>query len=505
MIIQNKQEKAALALKEILSSAIGISNEKGKSHTLEVIFTELVKQNRFDEALTCIGGISDVSLKIKRLAAISTVLSKQGNPEEAAIVMKQAIFCAEGLRDELTKSSALESISINLVIQGEFEEGLSWTGGISYDLLKSRTLARISEELAKQGRLDVALICLEGISNERLKIIALAAISTELSKQEKYKEAATVMKKGISLAERTSDNWYKSNALSEISAELAKQGMLEEALSCAKGISDDREKSNALSEISTELAKLGKLEEALSCAGGINDDDTKSYAFREICAELAKQGRFEEALFCATGISDELWKSSALKDISAELAKQGKLEEAEAIGLEIPHLAERHQTWIGIAKEILEIQTPYEALLKSEEVKSEEANLFYKRGWAQNVNVVHANAELVYRALPFLAEDTESLEVLLQKYAQYTLCFGKPQPVLVERLNRTLNVQWMMDIVAQFPQPQNQNRQSTNLEEWISSITDEDTRDQIELWAFKVGKGSMTEEAFAKKVASLLN
>ncbi|MCE2711473.1 MAG: NACHT domain-containing protein, partial [Cryomorphaceae bacterium] len=139
-----------------------------------------------------------------------------------------------------------------------------------------------------------------------------------------------------------SSDYRKSSALKDISAELAKQGKLEEAasamqqaLACATGISDDYLKSSALKDISAELAKHCKLEEAasamqqaLACATGISDESDKSSALKDISAELAKQGKLEEALACATGISDDYLKSSALKDISAELAKHCKLEEA---------------------------------------------------------------------------------------------------------------------------------------------------------------------------------
>jgi len=74
-------------------------------------------------------------------------------------------------------------------------------------------------------------------------------------------------------------------------------------LECARGISD---KSSALHYISAELAKQGHVEEALACARGL--EYWKSWALRDISAELAKQGHVEEAassmqeaLACARG------------------------------------------------------------------------------------------------------------------------------------------------------------------------------------------------------------
>jgi hypothetical protein len=92
--------------------------------------------------------------------------------------------------------------------------------------------------------------------------------------------------------------------------------------------------------------------------------------------------------------------------------------------------------------------------------------------------------------------DTASIENLLQKHALLQVCFGNPSGELTNRLNRTLNIQWALDIAAQFPKQTATQRLSTNLEEWLPHIEDEDTRDQIELWARQVIKGKITEEQF---------
>ena len=110
---------------------------------------------------------------------------------------------------------------------------------------------------------------------------------------------------------------------------------MQEALACARGISADYDKSEALKDISAELAKQREFEEAdsamqeaIECALGISDGYEKNNWLKDITTELSKQGKFEEALACAKGISDKPDKISALKLISAELSKQGKIKEA---------------------------------------------------------------------------------------------------------------------------------------------------------------------------------
>jgi hypothetical protein len=80
---------------------------------------------------------------------------------------------------------------------------------------------------------------------------------------------------------------------------------------------------------------------------------------------------------------------------------------------------------------------------------------------------------------------------------------GKPSRELTDRLNRTLNIQWALDIAAQFPKEESSARLSTNLDTWLHKIEDEDDREQIELWAKQVAKGKITEEEFGERVNGL--
>lgn len=83
------------------------------------------------------------------------------------------------------------------------------------------------------------------------------------------------------------------------------------------------------------------------------------------------------------------------------------------------------------------------------------------------------------------------------------LLFLRSRTERIARYNKTLNIQWALDIKAQFPEDGVVERRSDNLEGWIGDIEDEDDRAQIELWANKVNKGKMTEEEFGEKVRGL--
>ncbi|MFM8319007.1 MAG: hypothetical protein ACKOAV_11650, partial [Bacteroidota bacterium] len=48
--------------------------------------------------------------------------------------------------------------------------------------------------------------------------------------------------------------------------------------------------------------------------------------------------------------------------------------------------------------------------------------------------------------LPIIDNDTENIQIILQKHALYELIFGNPSAEKVNRLNHTLNIQWAIDI-----------------------------------------------------------
>jgi len=208
----------------------------------------------------------------------------------------------------------------------------------------------------------------------------------------------------------------------------------------------------------------------------------------------------QEALTYARDISYESNKSSALFDISTELAKQGDWALAETIGLEIPQLAERQNCWKNMPINCYKVNGWQKAILQVNQLQSDEARIFYLKGWAEVVDVFDAGADCVQVALSHLAHDAESVEMLLQTHALREVFFGHADPENINQLNRSLNIQWALDIKAKFPQKESNARLSANLGEWLHEIDDEDDKEDILGWAEKVSSGKMTEEKFAERV-----
>ena len=82
--------------------------------------------------------------------------------------------------------------------------------------------------------------------------------------------------------------------------------------------------------------------------------------------------------------------------------------------------------------------------------KSDESQLFYIKGWSTNVAIKDVSAICISKVLPLFVNDIGSIELNLQKFALHEIMLDLTLPELQQRLNRTLNIQWAIDIKNQF-------------------------------------------------------
>ncbi len=523
-IKQGKSEKVASMIKLALQCSVGISGEGFIDNALFLISIELAKQGKIEEAFVCVGGIHFKFWKDDALNNISIELTKQGKIKEA-LASARGISVAKDIISINGKSDAISNIYNELFIQGKIEEATSiLQEAIEYarDIIdehdKSKALTAISNVLAEQGKneqaselLNEAIECSLKFCDEREKIKVLSAITCSIAKQGRMEEANDVMQKALERSRELSDEWKKFKAFRVIYTDLAKHGRTEEAykvileaLNKAKIISIDWQKMEALQSISTALASQGRIEEAIESASIITFEWDYNYALIAISIAYAKQRKNTEALKYANIIIFDDLKCKALKDISTELAKQGDWQLAETTSIEIPLIAERQSCWKTIAKNTCKEMGWGKALLQANQFISDEAQLFYLKGWTESVNLDDVDVTCLQEALHNLVYDSESIEELLQKYALNELFFGDASKEQINRLNKSLNIQWAIDIKAQFPSTEEMQRLSTNLEEWLHIISDEDDRDDIADWAKRVKDGKWTEEKFQEKIQEKL-
>jgi hypothetical protein len=348
-----------------------------------------------------------------------------------------------------------------------FNFALEVTENIKNDFKKTFIYENICIQYCKQEKFDLAINFIEKINitningeyHETFKNRIYSKIFENISFTELDKAY------GFLQDHKNTEGLFLEAAFSAISAELAKNGKLEEALTCVEGISDKGNKCNALKNISYELAKQGKqedaatvMQQALAWAEGISNDWQKSTALIAISSELAKQGKLEEAatvmqfaLACSEKICDKSLKSIVSLTISAELVKQGNYTLAEQAGSKIPLITQRQKCWKEIAQILKEQLGWKKSLNLYKEFKGGESIVYYLKGWTEYINIEDISEELVQKATPVLKDDNESLVQILQLYAIHQLIFESPAAEKINRYNRTLNLQWAIDIKNQLP------------------------------------------------------
>ena len=425
LTFQHKQHDASLLLKSMLISKIGALSDAYKS-------------------IHCI--------------KLSRILAKLGQGEKASTVMHRSIIFNQSINDYKSKNSIHLEICIELVNQLKLTEALECAHNNSDKRQKSAALRIISIQLARLGKyeeasfiMQEAIVIVRDIENDRSRNASLRLICHELVNQLKVDEALLITR-GIE------DDVWKTVIIVSISGELYKKGhlviaknLLQEAINCFQLINEDNSYKNfAQKEIACVQAQQGFMVEAIVSANRILDYFWKSQALSNISIELAKQGKFNESFACVSKVNDDLVKLQTLSDISIELGRQGNFILAEKTGLEIPQIATRQKCWFEIAKQQKEQFGCDLAFKNISNFQSQEAQIYYLKGWAESISVDDISNELAHQAIHALMNDSSSLEHFLQVFAQHEIFFNNPSQEKIDRLNKTLNLQWALDIIAQF-------------------------------------------------------
>jgi tetratricopeptide (TPR) repeat protein len=345
------------------------------------------------------------------------------------------------------------------------------------------TQIHISIEFAKLGKIDEALTCVNNLTDGYWKFSAMRGISAELAIQGKKQNSEDFLKEAFEYALKSSD-FYKISALEEVAIELAKKGKVEEAFQIVEQIIDESRKKRSLESISIELAVQGKLENAYDIAIGIfdenyvpygafrkisieflklnkldtvlefikvkNNENLKNNIYSEISCEFAKLDKIDMAIENANLITSEYIKCDALQSISAELVKKENLKVAEYVTKYITQSKKRYECLELIGKNLFQTNGILSALNNIKEFSSIESENIIKCAIVNSINVTNINTEIAVQGCKDSHQEISSLEHLLQMQALNLLFFPSLSEEKIQRFNRTLNIQWAIDIKNSF-------------------------------------------------------
>jgi hypothetical protein len=272
------------------------------------------------------------------------------------------------------------------------------------------------------------------ISNELTKIELLIELSKLLFEQKKYELSLALLKESISYSDRLI--FGNKGVLDNIYIELQRH---ENLFINSNNLMSEKELKNHI-ELTLEVLKL------------LNPLSINY----QTCLLLLNYGFEDLVIKGINSIASTEEKDKIKGIIVLDFLKKYKFYDALLILNEISNINYKLKIINEFSQIIIKEKGLIYALEVIKNLQNEEVRKYYLKGWAENVTINDLSEELLLQALPLLKDDPESIEYLLQTHAISVLFFGEATIDEIQKYNRTLNIQWAMDIKSQLHNNDNQ-------------------------------------------------
>ena len=440
-------------LEQAFQLVAGMEDFLERRNIVERIAIQLAEQGKLHQALETLRGIDLMMSRFRALSGILRQLVVGGKSDMVSPFVFKFLEIKKGVSIAF-RTKILSSLALELARRGKVNEVFMLVNNLPDEYEKVRALSSIQGEIVRQKDflenfefIETALNVARGIEVEHSRIWASLLISEELASQGQLDSAFKVLNELLADSRSITENG-RSLVLANVAALLIRQNKVQEALDTVNNLKNEDGEDTLF--ISREFARQGEFSIALDYARSISSLNFQAQALSQISVEFARQGKPVEALELAKNIKEggvDFWKLSALLLIAVEFAKQGNWVLAEQTGCEISRTNRRQTCWQSMAANILQDSTLDLAIQLAHNLKDQEAVFFYLKGIARNLSPANADAIALISVLPEFSTDPESIEFLLQLYAFNYLFFpGKSEYIKINRLNRTLNIQWAIDL-----------------------------------------------------------
>jgi hypothetical protein len=405
-----------------LNSKATISSELYKFGYVDVVndSMELVIKSVFD--------LPDDYFKIQLLIHIAKELKNQNQNEKSKKILDKAVIFTEKIDDSYNKHYLYISIS------NEF---------ISYKL-KSNAFKILNEAIKNS----------ENIRDQLFKVESLITIALEFSKLEKIKMVNKILTKAIIESELISDRWDKFECFLSLNSTIKilkvkdTYDILSKALNIANQMGDF-DKFQAYVQIIPELIRNELIEQALNITHEIYfDAETKREAYLSIINELLKLEKFDKAIEIAENINNNMCRNDAFIKIANEFILRQKYDLAYGIiqNLNINEKTKLFWEQLGTLEYISNGMDFCKTRIKN--LPSNDSILFYKDG-ILNAQTLQYNDNDKYDIMSWVVHDFDKVALFLTLQSLHLLFFENLTEEKIQRFNRTLNIQWAIDIKNQ--------------------------------------------------------
>jgi tetratricopeptide (TPR) repeat protein len=499
----NMKEEARSLLLEALLCA---KDSNTDVNILPEIFAELVKQGNITVAFNNILEITDDKQYVSVIYSMIKAIAENDNVYESTYRMFDILEYRPYFKISNWKDIYLNSIINKYIINEEIEDSINLARKIQDIDLRIRTILKISNKLIKQKK-AIRTSCLLAEASEEIRLLnndmqkitlfsdfvshtahlgfvdeatqlfreinsflgsvgqnpkccLISKISTGMFLLGRKDEAEQLMNESLEGARGINDNIAKIDAFIKISSELLVQSkvadielIMQETVDCATAIEDEFWKYDALQNVAVQLSRLGKYESSRRIIKFIRDPYFKGNALLKISIDFRKSGYAKRAAFYIKSslkylddINIGFLKCKLLKNIAIEFANQGEYGLSEKTGMLIEIIDERQECWTVIGENTINKLGLDHALLIVGNYQFDEVQQYYLKGLADSVINQDLNREILLKTIFIFRHDLKSMEKLLRHHAVHELFFQDTPTKQIERFNRTLNIQWAIDI-----------------------------------------------------------
>ena len=208
-------------------------------------------------------------------------------------------------------------------------------------------------------------------------------------------------------------------------------------------------KDRLLEELSCELFKINR-EESLDYSSQIESEIKYNWTLRSFSIELAKENHIEESLEYAESINILHIRDAALSEISLELLRQNEYTTAVKTVLEISSILERQLCWNRFGSFLSKSLNKEKTISVLKKHVTNDSKPYYLQGLLEEPFIFLNDDCLFYQLIHIFLNDISSLNIILENQAIFDIFFSRIKEK-TQRFNRTLNLQWAIDIKNQLP------------------------------------------------------
>ncbi len=433
--------------------------------------SELSKNDELEIANSLIEKIIFPYDKCRLFLVIANELIIKGDFINADKTIKKALILAENLPKTYLKSIAIIKIArmynrygkitkSNLLINDAIELALKIDKKWEKDRAFKKILNEISYinnwgfiklKLCQQLKINQGISDEEGIDNAKNK--ALVSITTCLIDQHKIEQSKVI----INLI--NNKNWRES-AISKAVESLSNKGFYEDSIAFCGMINRKDSRIDELIRLSAIIYSNGNkqlgedlISEAIETARTLIVEQFRLDSIKRIYSQLIKQEKKDSAQLLVKEFGIEIknyidYNTNQNEPFKIDL---NNIESIENYGKEIDSKNDRINYWKDIGKALFMNIGFIKALKKSELFKSPEARLFINDSILCSLDADNINLKELMHSIKNHKLNIASIKYLLNMFALNQIFCNELSEENIQLYNRTLNLQWAIDIKNQLP------------------------------------------------------